>query len=384
MYVYVDHMMMWKAESRPHWMYGSIRQIGTYAIAGGQSCKALREWKADTSAWPLTRPHRSPPFISDNHLYLAHFLPSSIQYIAEEKSSIAVAAPTPLSILHPGPKANKHKACIFLLFSLFLKKKMERIEMGLPPKIPGGLLMKPGYLSLQDGGRHAPPISSASFGKPNNAMLINDLHNSISASPTAGKTTPMAENLMTHTTTASTKTAATAPSEPSNSNISDVKQEVIGSPSESNGESKSPSEKDAEMDTSMDLKRVKRILANRLSAQRSRIKKMQYIAELEQKASSLQAKIGLLTPQVGYYDNQRLVLTMENNAMKQRISSLMHEKLFKDAQYQVLRRDGERLKELYLQQQQEQQQQQPIMGFSETNQPQSFNVTTDPLGFFFD
>ncbi|THU59452.1 hypothetical protein C4D60_Mb07t02290 [Musa balbisiana] len=46
----------------------------------------------------------------------------------------------------------------------------------------------------------------------------------------------------------------------------------------------------AESETFVDPKRVKRILANRQSAQRSRVRKLQYISELERSVTSLQAR----------------------------------------------------------------------------------------------
>ncbi|XP_027926541.1 basic leucine zipper 61-like [Vigna unguiculata] len=99
-----------------------------------------------------------------------------------------------------------------------------------------------------------------------------------------------------------------------------------------------------------DPKRVKRILANRQSAQRSRVRKLQYISELERSATSLQAEISVLSPRVAFLDHQRLLLNVDNSALKQRIAALAQDKIFKDAHQEALKREIERLRQVYEQQ----------------------------------
>ncbi|CAA2954157.1 basic leucine zipper 61-like [Olea europaea subsp. europaea] len=79
-----------------------------------------------------------------------------------------------------------------------------------------------------------------------------------------------------------------------------------------------------------DPKRIKRILANRQSAQRSRVRKLQYISELERSVNTLQAEVSVLSPRVAFLDHQRLVLNVDNSVLKQRIAALAQDKLFKD------------------------------------------------------
>ncbi|KAJ6758015.1 BASIC LEUCINE ZIPPER 61-LIKE [Salix koriyanagi] len=100
----------------------------------------------------------------------------------------------------------------------------------------------------------------------------------------------------------------------------------------------------------IDPKRVKRILANRQSAQRSRVRKLQYISELERSVTSLQAEVSVLSPRVAYLDHQRLLLNVDNSALKQRIAALAQDKLFKDAHQEALRNEIERLRQVYQQQ----------------------------------
>ncbi|CAH8387650.1 unnamed protein product [Eruca vesicaria subsp. sativa] len=100
----------------------------------------------------------------------------------------------------------------------------------------------------------------------------------------------------------------------------------------------------------LDPKRVKRIIANRQSAQRSRVRKLQYISELERSVSSLQAEVSVLSPRVSFLDHQRLLLNVDNSALKQRIAALAQDKIFKDAHQESLKREIERLQQVYQQQ----------------------------------
>ncbi|KAK4770176.1 hypothetical protein SAY87_030708 [Trapa incisa] len=105
----------------------------------------------------------------------------------------------------------------------------------------------------------------------------------------------------------------------------------------------------------VDPKRVKRILANRQSAQRSRVRKLQYISDLERSVTSLQAEVSVLSPRVAFLDHQRLLLNVDNSALKQRIAALAQDKIFKDAHQDALKKEIERLRQVYEQQQQQQQ-----------------------------
>ncbi|PON92789.1 Basic-leucine zipper transcription factor [Trema orientale] len=103
-------------------------------------------------------------------------------------------------------------------------------------------------------------------------------------------------------------------------------------------------------DTIIDPKRVKRILANRQSAQRSRVRKLQYISELERSVTTLQSEVSALSPRVAFLDHQRLILNVDNSALKQRIAALAQDKIFKDAHQEALKKEIERLRQVYHQQ----------------------------------
>ncbi|XVE80058.1 hypothetical protein DITRI_Ditri14bG0108800 [Diplodiscus trichospermus] len=104
-------------------------------------------------------------------------------------------------------------------------------------------------------------------------------------------------------------------------------------------------------DPIIDPKRVKRILANRQSAQRSRVRKLQYISELERSVTTLQTEVSALSPRVAFLDHQRLILNVDNSALKQRIAALAQDKIFKDAHQEALKKEIERLRQVYQQQQ---------------------------------
>ncbi|KAK6919734.1 Basic-leucine zipper domain [Dillenia turbinata] len=106
----------------------------------------------------------------------------------------------------------------------------------------------------------------------------------------------------------------------------------------------------APVDSITDPKRVKRILANRQSAQRSRVRKLQYISELERSVNSLQSEVSVLSPRVAFLDHQRLILNVDNSALKQRIAALAQDKIFKDAHQEALKKEIERLRQIYQQQ----------------------------------
>ncbi|XP_059648194.1 uncharacterized protein At4g06598 isoform X2 [Cornus florida] len=64
-------------------------------------------------------------------------------------------------------------------------------------------------------------------------------------------------------------------------------------------------------------------------AQRSRVRKLQYIAELERHVQALQAKGSEVSAELEFLNQQSLILSMENKALKQRLESLSQEQLIK-------------------------------------------------------
>uniref|UniRef100_A0A2P2IUI2 Uncharacterized protein MANES_05G151400 n=1 Tax=Rhizophora mucronata TaxID=61149 RepID=A0A2P2IUI2_RHIMU len=86
----------------------------------------------------------------------------------------------------------------------------------------------------------------------------------------------------------------------------------------------------------LDPKRVKRILANRLSAARSKERKLRYISELEQKIQTLQGESTTLSAQVTVLQRDTVSLTSQNNELKLRLQSLEQQAPLKDALNEAL------------------------------------------------
>ncbi|EXB93485.1 hypothetical protein L484_006960 [Morus notabilis] len=82
-------------------------------------------------------------------------------------------------------------------------------------------------------------------------------------------------------------------------------------------------------------------------AQRSRVRKLQYIAELERNAEGTE-----VSAELEFLNQQNLILSMENKALKQRLESLAQEQLIKHLEHEVLEREIGRLRALYQQPQQ--------------------------------
>ncbi|KAF3665993.1 hypothetical protein T459_29768 [Capsicum annuum] len=80
--------------------------------------------------------------------------------------------------------------------------------------------------------------------------------------------------------------------------------------------------------------------------QRSRVRKLQYIAELERTVNTYEAIESDLTAKVASLLQRRVTLSMENRELKQQMLRLQQEKVIVDAQYRSLRKELERLKQL--------------------------------------
>ncbi|CAK9229811.1 unnamed protein product [Sphagnum jensenii] len=108
-----------------------------------------------------------------------------------------------------------------------------------------------------------------------------------------------------------------------------------------------------QIDPSLDPKKAKR-----QSAQRSRVRKLQYISELEMSVNALQTEVTTLSQQVGLYDHRRAIMTAENVLLKQKLAALGQTQRCKEAHNEALKKELQRL--LYQQQQQQQHQLPPL------------------------
>lgn len=144
------------------------------------------------------------------------------------------------------------------------------------------------------------------------------------------------------------------PAEKQDQNESGSHDFRISSEKKDGSHAKTPSENDT--------KRAKQQFA-----QRSRVRKLQYIAELESNVQALQAEGSEVSAELEFLNQQNLILNMENKALKQRLESLAQEKLIKYLEHEVLEREIGRLRALYQQQQQPHQHQRPSSSHRRTN-----------------
>ncbi|XP_037447218.1 uncharacterized protein LOC119316932 [Triticum dicoccoides] len=84
----------------------------------------------------------------------------------------------------------------------------------------------------------------------------------------------------------------------------------------------------------------------RRSGQRSRVRKLQYIADLERTVDSLQIMGADLAVRVASHFQLRNALSIENKQLRRQIASLQQAKLMKDGQTHFLKKETERLKQI--------------------------------------
>ncbi|WOG82233.1 hypothetical protein DCAR_0101395 [Daucus carota subsp. sativus] len=97
--------------------------------------------------------------------------------------------------------------------------------------------------------------------------------------------------------------------------------------------------------------------AKQQSAHRSRVRKLQYIAELERHVQLFQTESLKLAGEYEFLDQQNLILGMENRALRHRLESLSQEQLLRNMEHDMLERELIRLQMLYQVQRQQLQQQ---------------------------
>ncbi|TVU31915.1 hypothetical protein EJB05_23623, partial [Eragrostis curvula] len=93
-----------------------------------------------------------------------------------------------------------------------------------------------------------------------------------------------------------------------------------------------------------DPKRVKRVLANRQSAARSKERRMRYIAELEQKVQILQTEATTLSAQLTLLQRDSSGLATQNNELKFRLQAMEQQAQLRDALNEALTAEVQRLK----------------------------------------
>ncbi|KAI3450317.1 hypothetical protein Pfo_006982 [Paulownia fortunei] len=87
-------------------------------------------------------------------------------------------------------------------------------------------------------------------------------------------------------------------------------------------------------------------ISNRLSAQRSRLKKAQYINDMEKMVKDLEELISVLTPQIESYKEKRKVLLLQNDSLQKLVEIRSNESKLCEIELEQKRVEVQRLKEL--------------------------------------
>ncbi|KAL6493359.1 hypothetical protein OROGR_032493 [Orobanche gracilis] len=102
----------------------------------------------------------------------------------------------------------------------------------------------------------------------------------------------------------------------------------------------------SKLDPNMDRRKLRRTISNRLSAQRSRIRKAQYINGMEKMVNDLEELISYLTPRMQSYQEKRRLLLLQNDSLQKLMEFRMNESKLSEIEVEQKRAELSRLKEL--------------------------------------
>ncbi|KAG7010496.1 Basic leucine zipper 34, partial [Cucurbita argyrosperma subsp. argyrosperma] len=89
------------------------------------------------------------------------------------------------------------------------------------------------------------------------------------------------------------------------------------------------------------------VIQSRQYSQKYRLKQLHHITELESELKALQAEVTITSPRIKFMDRQNSLLRAENYSIKEKLTAYTGELLFKEAQYEELKRERNMLKEIY-------------------------------------
>ncbi|CAH2073747.1 unnamed protein product [Thlaspi arvense] len=98
------------------------------------------------------------------------------------------------------------------------------------------------------------------------------------------------------------------------------------------------------IDPGIDPKKLKRIVSNRVAAQKSRLKKLQYVDDLVKKSKELQRQVSVLRSQVEIASEQKRCLESEQREIKECMSAWLERFISKQGEIEVYKAEIERLK----------------------------------------
>ncbi|KAG8494905.1 hypothetical protein CXB51_012389 [Gossypium anomalum] len=106
----------------------------------------------------------------------------------------------------------------------------------------------------------------------------------------------------------------------------------------------------------MDPKKLKRVISNRLSAQRSRIRKIQRLCDMEKKVQSLETLVAVLSSKVQREKDKQFLLRIEQRELRERIEAFANRETMVDARIEKRRAEIESLRQPQFTSQQQQMQ----------------------------
>ncbi|KAK6927124.1 Basic-leucine zipper domain [Dillenia turbinata] len=113
--------------------------------------------------------------------------------------------------------------------------------------------------------------------------------------------------------------------------------------------------------------KLRRLEANREASRKSRMKKVQYLVELERSVKILEAEVAVLTPQVAYYREQKNMQELENKSMRKQIETFATTSKLNEALIARKKEEAGDLKHLYMMRQTHRLQKMASAGMLNTN-----------------
>ncbi|KAG8633805.1 hypothetical protein MANES_18G137881v8 [Manihot esculenta] len=101
------------------------------------------------------------------------------------------------------------------------------------------------------------------------------------------------------------------------------------------------------LDPNMNFRKLKRVMASRQYFQKYRLKQLEYDLQLEKDVQALQAEVAITSPRIKYVDNQNFLLRIQNGSMNESLSVFSSDLIFKEAQYEELKKERDMLKRFY-------------------------------------
>ncbi|KAL2317460.1 hypothetical protein Fmac_031336 [Flemingia macrophylla] len=93
-------------------------------------------------------------------------------------------------------------------------------------------------------------------------------------------------------------------------------------------------------------KRLKRIISNRHSARRSRLKKLAYMEDLEHMVNSHKKKIEFLNEQIAEQEKEQLLLQIEHHTLKYHMAAREKQRILQEVEIEKNKAEEARLREL--------------------------------------